>query len=168
MNLLATETVSKLSSQLKEVPFSVGVDGSNDTDSKLHPIVINYFDSEIGRVESSLLSLNPIKERSTGKNIARAVIEVFKKHNIPLSNCIAFVADNAPVMLGVKNGVVHFLKEKHEQLITIPCSCHLINLAAQKAAAALPADIEQCIIDTFYYLEECQPQVKSEIISEFT
>jgi len=154
MNVLSAEKKKSVIDDLRKTPFSIGVDGSNDTDSKMHPIIVTYFDEKSGLISSGLLNLNPIKDRSTGKNIAQSIIQVFEKLDIPIKNCIAFGADNAPVMLGEKSGVAFFLKEKHREIIPIGCSCHLINLAAQKAAAVLPADIEQTVIDIFYFLEK--------------
>ncbi|KFM77998.1 hypothetical protein X975_25813, partial [Stegodyphus mimosarum] len=77
-----------------------------------------------------------------------------KQLNIPISNCISFGADSAHVMVGDKKGVASFLKKEQNELIVIGCPCHLINLAAENAAAALPLNIDQLLIDAFFYLEK--------------
>ena len=34
------------------------------------------------------------------------------------------------------------------------CPCHLIHLAAEKAAAQLPVSIEELLVDVFFYLDK--------------
>lgn len=149
---LSSEERNSIVTVLQNAPFSLAIDGSNDTDAKLHPIVVTYFCETEGKIKSCLLTAINIPS-ATGKNIACATLEVFAKFSVPFKNCIAFGSDNAPVMLGEKNGVAHHLKQQHSELIIIGCVCHLLNLAANKAAVVLPVEIEQIAIDIFYYLE---------------
>lgn len=46
------------------------------------------------------------------------------------------------------------LKEAQDNLIVVGCPCHLINLAAEKGAACLPAKFDEVLVDIFYYLEK--------------
>lgn len=62
--------------------------------------------------------------------------------------------DNAPVMIGSKNGVAAVLKESHENIAILGCCCHLINLAAQKGSACLPVNVDEALVDAYYYLEK--------------
>ena len=154
INVITDVKKTDLVKKLQSMPFSIAINGSNDNDSKIHPILVTFYDEEIGKIVSCILALNPLQERATGKNIAYSILNLFEKLYIPLTNCIAFASDNAPVMVGEKSGVIHFLQEKNPYIISIGCNCHLINLAAQKVAAAIPADIEQTIIDIFYFLQK--------------
>lgn len=151
---MAQETCRFVVESLQKVPFSIATDGSNDSDSKLYPIVTTYFDHSLQRMVSRLLSLPVLEGESTGRNIGDLILRELERLNVPVENLIAFSADNAPVMLGNKNGVVSVLKAKQESLITIGCPCHLINLAAEKAAATLPwrPNIDEVLIDVYYYL----------------
>lgn len=81
-------------------------------------------------------------------------MDTLKSKNIPLQNCIGLACDNAPVMIGTKNGVAAVLKESHENIAIVGCCCHLINLAAQKGSACLPVNVDEVLIDVFYYLEK--------------
>ena len=69
------------------------------------------------------------------------------------SHCIAFGSDNAPVMSGQKKGVYGFLKGEESSTYFAGCPCHLIHIAAKKAAKTLPVDIEDVLIDSYYYLK---------------
>ncbi|KAJ8893119.1 hypothetical protein PR048_005702 [Dryococelus australis] len=62
--------------------------------------------------------------------------------------------DNPPIMIGVKNGTAAHLKKEIPNLCVVGCVCHLINLAAEKAAATLPYSIDEILVDIFYYLEK--------------
>ncbi|KAL3244110.1 hypothetical protein MRX96_047301 [Rhipicephalus microplus] len=57
-------------------------------------------------------------------------------------------------MSAEKNGVAAGLKEAQDNLIVVGCPCHLINLAAEKGAACLPAKFDEVLVDIFYYLKK--------------
>lgn len=72
---------------------------------------------------------------------------------IPLKNTLAFGADNAPVIGRIKNGSAGCLKQEMDNLVFVGCPCHLINLAADIGASCLPLNVDENIIDIFYYLK---------------
>ena len=150
---MASESKKSLVNHLKNTVFSISVDGSNDSDSQLYPIVAIYKNKE-GRTENSLLALPVLAGKSTGQNIGNLVIETLSSKGIDLQNCVAFSADNAPVMIGQKNGVAAILKSRNEKIIVMGCICHLIHLSAEKAAKSLPVAIDDVLIDIYYYLEK--------------
>ena len=97
--------------------FAISVDGSNDSNSQLYPIVIVYFDRNEEKIKSSLLALAVLTGNFTGQNIGKLVLNTLEAKKIDMKNCIAFSADNvlkAPVMIGIKNGVTSIFKEKME------------------------------------------------------
>ncbi|XP_063215641.1 uncharacterized protein LOC134527170 [Bacillus rossius redtenbacheri] len=144
----------KLVQTLKNGAFSVATYGSNDSDSKLYPVVVSYYSSEEGKVESSVLCVPVLSGDSTGVNIAALVIQSLRSRNIKLQNCISFSTDNAPVMIGLKNGAATHLKKEMPNLFVAGCACHLINLAAEKAAATLPCKVDEILVDIYFYLEK--------------
>ena len=73
--------------------------------------------------------------------------------SVSWSNCLALGCDNAPVMTGNTNGVFGLMKEKQPQLYLSGCPCHLIHRAAQKAASEIPFNIDEILIDVYYYFE---------------
>ena len=150
---LAQDRTDTLVEALKNGPFSVSTDGSND-DYKLYPIVVRYFNSEVGKISTSLLALPCLKGDSTGVNIANLIISEFSKKSIPWENCISFSTDNAPVMVGRTSGCAIFLKKKHSELAVIGCPNNLLALAGQNAANTLPIDAEELLIYIFYHLDK--------------
>ena len=112
-----------------------------------------YPDNDAKTMKCRLLSLPTLEVSSAGENIANLVIATLEENNIPITNCLSLGSDNAAVMVGKKNGVIAKLRCHHEQIISIGCPCHLINLAAQHAARELPVSVDNLLIDVFYYLE---------------
>ncbi|XP_063216897.1 uncharacterized protein LOC134527858 isoform X1 [Bacillus rossius redtenbacheri] len=151
---MAKDSRDDVVKHLQTGPFSLSTDGTNDTDSKLYPIVVTYFDKNIENIVSSVLSLPDLQGDSTGLNIGNLIINELERFNIPLKNMIAFSADNAAVMMGKKNGVVAVLKNRQENLFVMGCLCHRINLAAEKGTDNLPLNVEEALTDIFYYLEK--------------
>lgn len=154
LNEMAHCTTQEIVTRLQNGPFCLSTDGSNDTSSKLYPIVVTFYDAVQENVTSSVLSVPALEGDSTGHNIGKLLLSQLEFHKIPIKNCLAFCSDNAPVMIGQKNGVLAVLKEAHADIFGIGCSCHLINLAAEKAAASLPLRIDEILVDLFYYLEK--------------
>ncbi|XP_071035344.1 zinc finger BED domain-containing protein 5-like [Parasteatoda tepidariorum] len=143
-------TLSKLRTSL----FSLSTDGSNDiSDKKLYPLIFNYYDEEKGQIVSSLVSLSE-STNNTGEGIFQLLDGEFKKYLLKWESCIAFSSDNANTMAGCNKGVLSYIKQKQPNIKFIGCPCHLVHLAAQKATASLPVDVENLVIKVFYYLEK--------------
>lgn len=150
---MASVKKNSLVNILQHTVFSISTDGSNDSDSQLYPIVVTYFDNNAGKVENSLLAVPVLTGNSTGQNIGNLLLETLKSRDIPIKNCVALSADNAYVMIGLKNGVAAVLKRQNEELLIMGCSCHLIHLSAEKGAKSLPVRVDEILIDVFYYLQ---------------
>lgn len=113
-----------------------------------------YFSAEVGQVVTMLLALGTCSQSSTGKNIFLLLDKELKDRNIPWQNSLAYCSDNASVMMGGKKGVKAFIEKEVASVITIGCPCHLIHLAAGKAAGQLSVDVEGLLIDVYYYMEK--------------
>lgn len=150
---MAIEKKDSLVNILQNTVFAISTDGSNDSDSQLYPIVVTYFDHVEGKIENSLLAVPVLSGTSTGQNIGNLLLETLQSRAIPMKNCIALSADNAYVMVGLKNGVAAILKRENEEILVLGCSCHLIHLAAEKGAKSLPVKVDEILIDIFYYLQ---------------
>ena len=55
---------------LRHTAFAIATDGSNDTDTKLYPVVVRYYNSDLGEVVCHPLALPNLVGNSTGENIA--------------------------------------------------------------------------------------------------
>ncbi|KAJ8870531.1 hypothetical protein PR048_029554 [Dryococelus australis] len=116
---MAGTTREVIVKNLQTGPYSLATDESNDSDSKIYPLVAPYFSKETQTIVSSVLSLPELEVNATGQNIVELVLGKLEHLKVPVSHTIAFSADNAPVMMGSKNGVIAVLKEKQEKLVGI-------------------------------------------------
>ena len=91
---------------------------------------------------------------STGENIFKLIDSELEKRDISWDNCMSFGADNAMVMQGLKEGTAGYINKKNSAVYVLGCPCHLIHLAAEKAAAQLPVPIEELLVDVFFYLDK--------------
>ena len=107
MKFMAGEQKNCLILQLQQ-PFSTATDGNNSND-KMHPLIVTFFNYENSQIENGLLSTPILNGDSTGKNIGKLILDNLRSKNIPIENCIAFGCDNANVMIGKKNGVASVL-----------------------------------------------------------
>ena len=144
----------KLLARMKNGPFSLSTDGSNDSNSKQYPIVVRTLDPETLLVSSEVVELPILEDRSTGKNIFALLDSLLKAHSIPWSNCISFGCDNTSVNTGVHKGVFSFIKEKNPDCLMSGCTLHLVHLAAEKAAHQLPYNPADLLIDIYYYMQK--------------
>eukprot|EP00057_Strongylocentrotus_purpuratus_P020198 XP_011674672.1 PREDICTED: uncharacterized protein LOC105443327 [Strongylocentrotus purpuratus] len=160
---LGQEAKADLVDKLRTEPFSISTDGSSDRgcEEQLYPIIVRYYDADIGRVVSCLLEIATTKERSTGKNIFLLMDGVLKENNIPWKNVIAYSADNAAVMMGRLSGVALFVKKENEDIFILGCPCHLLHLSAEKGVNVLPFSPVDILTPIFYYLEKSSKRHKA-------
>ncbi|KAH7970043.1 hypothetical protein HPB52_023932 [Rhipicephalus sanguineus] len=118
---MATNAETPLMDALKQQVFSIAVDGSNNRDTQLYPIVATYFVKETSRVESRLLCLGTIKGEATGQKIGHLILDALRSRNLPAQNLLAMSSDNANVMVGKKNSMSTVLKEAQPALIGVGC-----------------------------------------------
>lgn len=151
---ISADAASGLIETMKKSPFTISTDGSNDIGSlKLFPIVVRTVNPETREVRSDVLSVPTLEGPATGENIFRLIEKELVTHNIPWSNCLALGCDNANVMVGRKKGVYAYMLEAHKNIYLSGCICHLIHISAAHGAACLPINVDQLLIDVFYYLE---------------
>ena len=75
INEMANDTIQQMSLLMKSNAYSLSTDGSNDSDSKLYPIVARVFNPSSSCVEVTLISLPNLMGDSTGKNNAKEQIK---------------------------------------------------------------------------------------------
>lgn len=143
--------------QVQQQPFTLSLDGSNDAEEKkLVPLTVRVFDNEHGVVKTKFLSMCLL---NAGTAIAyfEKLEEVFVSNNIPWSNCIALSVDSASVNIGRHNSIKSRLESKNPSVYTLGCPCHFIHNAAHNAAKKLEVatgfDVEEFIVDIYYYFE---------------
>ena len=136
MGAIAKEKTEGITESLRERPFSLSTDGSNDKGAEqLYPIVLRYHDD------------------------SKVVTDVLSAPKLRLS-CLSFGADNASVMLGHLNGVAAHITKENPDVMVQGCPCHLLHIAAKKGANSLRCATEMTLIDIFHYLENSSKRMK--------
>ena len=151
---LSRDKIETIVETLQKTFFACATDGSNDVNTQLYPIVVRYYNKEIDQIMTALLSMPSCNESCTGENIFNLLNREFVKYNIPWGNCVSFGCDNASVMTGKHKGVAKFVADQNENIYISGCPCHLVHIAAQKAAQKIPIKFEDLLVDIYYYLDK--------------
>ena len=146
---------------MKSHPFSLGVDGSNDTGvEKLNPLTVKFFDVSQGKVSTHLLDMCTTSGRdcSTSLAIFNKIDSVLVSHGIPWSNCVGFGVDNTSVNVGLHHSLMTHVQKKVAACYFMGCPCHLIHNVASRASDALQQesgfDVEDLCVDLFYWFDK--------------
>lgn len=135
--------------------FSIATDGSHNAgEETLYPVVVTAYRSDLGKIVSEVLSVPVCSMSNTGENIFKLLNEELCKKGLSWNNCICFAADNCSTMTGQYKGTAAFISKENPNVFIQGCACHLIHIAAQKAAKELPVSIEDLLIDLYYYLDK--------------
>ena len=155
---IAGEQVSNIRHILTGTVFSIATDGSTvrGATEQLYPVLVRYYDQNLGKIVTSLLSLPSCEGASTGGNI----FQLLNKEIDDWELCVGFCSDNASVMTGKNNGVAAHIKRENPAVFISGCTCHLIHLAVSKAADRIPVKIDSLLIDMYYYLDKSTKQQK--------
>ena len=101
---------------MKQFPFSLLVDGSNDTGlENLNPLTVKIFDVKRSQVVYNI-SVRHVyytgHECGTASAIFSKIDFILDKHNIPWRNCVGFGVDNTIVNVGKHHSIMTHVHEK--------------------------------------------------------
>ena len=128
-----------LVSHMKKNPFSLAVDGSNDTGlQKMNPLTIRIFDHENGVVCTRFLDmcLTSGNDAGTAEKIFQAMEQAITSRNIPWNNCIGLSVDNTSVNMGKHNSIKSRALQRNGSIYIMGCPCHIIHNVGQKGSQA--------------------------------
>jgi len=149
-NVLGPHFAQCLKESIGDSFYSILIDESTDISVlKFLGITIMYFDNNLKQIISTYLSLVKM-ESCVAQAIVKAIKVTLISKGLDLQKLCGIGTDNAPVMVGVNNGVYKKLKEEIPSLIHIPCVCHSLQLAVSAAASeTLPKNIDYLIRETY-------------------
>lgn len=138
-NAVAPALKGELVSAMRSAPFSVLIDGSNDTGlEKMNPITIKIFDVSRERVESRFLDMCTTTGTAAGtaETIFSKMDQVLSACEVPWTNCVGFGVDNASVNIGKHNSIKsRVLRENANICIYFQgCPCHIAHNTASAAS----------------------------------
>ena len=161
VNCIGAELKAQLVNDMKNFPFSIMIDGSNDTGiAKMYPITVRIYDVEFSRVMTKFFDINLIEGRTSGTaaTIFENVDAVFNNHAIQWSSVTGLGVDNTNVNIGEHDSIKSRVLEKEPGIVVVGCPCHMLHNAAGKGATAYGNitnfDIEDHCVDLFYWFDK--------------
>lgn len=155
---------------LENVPFlGLCTDGSNHGNTKLFPIVIQYFDMPDG-IKVRLLDFTNQKDE-TSATISNMIKDVLNQHNLT-SKLVAIVADNTNTNFGGVNrkgekNVYKILKDSvNAELLGVGCGAHVLHNGIQHGLDQFGLfDVDSIVLKIFNYFSIYT--VRTEQLKEF-
>ena len=161
-NAVAPAFKSELVAMMQHQPFSILIDGSNDTGlEKMNPITVKIFDLNCEKVESRFLDMCTTTgvTSATAAAIFSKMDEVLSSCDISWANCVGVGVDNTSVNLGKHNSIKTRVQQANPSIYFMRCPCHIAHNAACAAAAesfrrVMSFCVEEMAVDLFYWFDK--------------
>ncbi|KAL8602817.1 hypothetical protein ACOMHN_061051 [Nucella lapillus] len=141
-----------LAEQMKNGPFIIGTDGSQEGTEKFYPIVVRTL-TPAGTITTELLANPTCDESATGENIFGLLNRCLGRYDIPWKNCVALMCDNANVMTGRNKGIISYVLRKNSEVHLAGCVCHLLHISLKKGMkASSKFDIDDILRQLHWYI----------------
>lgn len=128
---------------VRATKFSIFVDESTDiTNDKWMTLMIRYVDPETLIINTELLKLIHLDATNgSADKLTKEFTGALAEKEVLPEQIISLACDNASVMVGSKTSFKVRMTQKLPKLLTLPCICHSLALAAKEACSAIPAEI---------------------------
>ncbi|KAL8620937.1 hypothetical protein ACOMHN_044084 [Nucella lapillus] len=137
---------------MKNGPFIIGTDGSQEGTEKFYPIVVRTL-TPAGTITTELLANPTCDESATGENIFGLLDRCLGRYDIPWKNCVALMCDNANVMTSRNKGVISYVLRKNSEVHLAGCVCHLLHISLKKGMkASSKFDIDDILRQLHWYI----------------
>lgn len=158
---VAPALLSDLISMMKIHPFSLCVDGSNDSDlEQMHPITIRIFDTHTNKIVTRFSDMCT-STSGTAAGIFSVVdgkLQQLLQTLNPWNLCTSVGVDNTSVNIGSRDSIKTRVLRCNPAIYFNGCPCHILHNAAQKAAESFSQssgfDVEEFVIDLFYWFDK--------------
>ena len=152
-NVIAPHINKRIDDDLNTVSFiSIMTDTSNHKNIKILPIIIRYFDPDIGVINKKIATVSIPNEKS--ETIVKELLKAIVEKNIS-DKVVAFSADNTNLNFGGverkgQNNVWRKLqKELGRSIIGNGCFAHIAHNASAAGCEILDVDIEAIVVKIF-------------------
>ena len=146
---------------MKNSPFSILIDGSNDTGlEKMNPITVRIFHIRCGTVQSKFLDMCTTTGLTgdTAEAIFAKMNQVLSAYDVSWIDCVGFGVDNASVNIGKHNSIKSRALRANPNIYFVGCPCHLAHNTASAASHRFSIttgfDIEDLSVDLFYWFDQ--------------
>lgn len=155
---LAVDLQKSLVDHMKNEPFSLATDGSNDSGlQKMNPLTVHIYDADRGRVMTQLLDMC-LTMGSTAEAIYTKINEALMKFGVDWNKCVAFGIDNTSVNIGKRNSIKTRVQQQNPAIYFMGCPCHMVHNTATKGAEAFQGetgfDVEDILVDLYYWFDK--------------
>ena len=157
-----------LVSLMQQTPYSLSVDGSNDTSlEKINPLTVRVYDEKSQKVDTRFLDMCTTSgiDAATAKAIFDKMSGVLSNYKMPWDNCIGLGVDNTSVNTGRHNSVISRVHAINPNVYLMGCPCHIAHNTASGAADALRNEtgfnVEELVVDMFYWFDKSTKQKSS-------
>ena len=158
---VAPTLISDLLENMRVHPFSISIDGSNDSDlEKMNPITVRIYDCKCNMIVNRFLNMCTTTS-ATAEGIYTAMnttLQNLLSCPNPWSLCTAVGVDNTSVNIGIRDSIKTRVLRQNPAVYFNGCPCHIIHNAAQKAGESFTGvsgfDVEEFVIDLFYWFDK--------------
>ncbi|XP_011159374.1 uncharacterized protein LOC105195594 [Solenopsis invicta] len=167
-NVLCPIETERVVDKTQNTKFTIIINETPEiSNCKWLTFIVRYVDPETLDVRSQLIKLIDIdpKDCSPDKFFEAFQCEM-SKLQIPFANVIALSCENTSIMTEEHLSFKTKLKEICPNLLTFPCPCHSVALAAHAACAKMPEFCEEFIISIADYINS-SPK-RSAVCREFS
>ena len=161
INCVGKHMKEELVGDLKESPFSMMLDASNDTGLyKMFPVTVRVFDINYSRVMTKFLDMNMLVGRtaSTAQFEFDSVNQVLEKYGLDWNSVTGLGLDNTNSNIGKHNSIKQKALLKNPHLHVNGCPCHILHNAASKASSDFAKtagfDVENHCVDLYYWFDK--------------
>ncbi|XP_034091651.1 uncharacterized protein LOC117559094 isoform X1 [Gymnodraco acuticeps] len=144
--------------KMRENPFTLVTDGSNDTGlEKMNPLTVRIFDTN--KVVHRFLDMCTTSGRSCGtaEVIYTKINDTLQENDIPWRNCVGLSIDNAPVNTAARNSISARMLKENGSIYIHGCPCHIIHNTAKHAGQKFMEisgfDPEDLTVDVGYWFK---------------
>ena len=100
---------------MTQSPFSIILDGSNDTGlQKMFPVTVRIFDVNFNHMMKKFFDMNFLEGRGapTAANMFDSMNNLFERYNVQWDHCIGIGLDNTTANIGERNPVKSRARQK--------------------------------------------------------
>ena len=141
--------LGQLKEQLSTTLYSLSVDASTICGENILAIKAKFLEKQFDKetkedltiIQNKIVGIKTFGERSTGKDIHKAIEDKLFSNEQIKNNLIGVVHDNASSLTGENIGLLAILKKNNEKLFDLKDPCHGLSLAVNHAIDTLPKRI---------------------------
>ena len=158
---VAPMLIENLLDSMKIHPFSISIDGLNDSGlEKMNPVTIRLYDINDNKIVTRFLDMCT-STSGTAQGLFSAVdskLRELLQCSNPWNMCTSVGVDNTSVNIGTRDSLKTRVLGCNPAIYFNGCPCHILHNAAQKAGDSLTEccgfDVEEFAIDLYYWFEK--------------